>query len=443
MLTPLRALNVTPLMQAAFSTATPVETLLELARTHDPQATDQNGRTALMLAAWQGGAAKVRALLPLSDPRQVDERGVNALMIAAGMGDPERVAALLPVSDPQARDQDGMNALMHAVRNAKVDHVPMLSLVCPADLRDRSGDTLLAYALKAGPRTLQTVLSLVPVDLRNHQGQTALMLAAQAPSRAAQVLLPILLAAGADPLLTDDHGMTALHHASRTSEAALDLLWDVSDPAAKDHQGRTVLHHAARGTSTPALGTVLDHWPKHRVDEPDANGRTPLGCLCEGSLDVRSATLLLAAGADPNATDADGEPPLLAAIRRHVEDTSTEGMATLHALLKAGAQVPVRGPHGEGLLDLLQVDADEGTMTIGSWDVLGTILPFLPTSTVQAWAHRHGLLDLSDPESDDHDRRQALHQRLVLFEQQALASAITAGSGGIVDPIAPPPRSRL
>lgn len=415
-------MNATPLMQAAFSKEVSVQAMLDLVRTNDPKAVDRDGRTALMLAAWQGGAAKVRALLPLSDPHQTDHQGVNALMIAAGMGDPDRVAALVPVSDPQARDQHGMNALMHAVRNAKVDHLPMLSRVCPVDVRDRDGDTLLAYALKAGPKTLQTVLAMVPVDLRNHKEQTGLMLAAQAPSRPAQVLLPMLLAAGADPLLADAQGMTALHHAARTSDAALDLLWPVSDHAARDHEGHTVLHQAASGTSMVALGAVLDRWPSHRVDEPDARGRTPLHCLCERSADARGVALLLAAGADPNAADVDGVTPLLAVVQVHALESTTDGLPALELLLAAGADVMHRPVHGEGLLDRLVVD--EGTLSTGSWDVLYATLPHLSTTAVRVWADGHGLLNLDDPAGDDHDRRTDLNQRLIQREQQELQQTL-------------------
>lgn len=75
--------------------------------------TDCWGRTALMLSCVEGEEAFVRLLLPWSDPKASDRDGETALMLAA-FGHPACVELLLPVSDARASDTDGWTALMWA-----------------------------------------------------------------------------------------------------------------------------------------------------------------------------------------------------------------------------------------------------------------------------------------------------------------------------------------
>ena len=75
--------------------------------------TDCWGRTALMLACVEGEEAFVRLLLPASDPKASDRDGETALMLAA-FGHPACVELLLPLSDALASDADGWTAPMWA-----------------------------------------------------------------------------------------------------------------------------------------------------------------------------------------------------------------------------------------------------------------------------------------------------------------------------------------
>jgi len=111
-------------------TAVERKNLRELKRIlkHDPRAarrTDCWGRTALMLACVEGEEAFVRLLLPLSDPQASDRDGETALMLAS-FGHPACVELLLPVSDPHAQDGDGWTALMWAASSGSQRCIELL-----------------------------------------------------------------------------------------------------------------------------------------------------------------------------------------------------------------------------------------------------------------------------------------------------------------------------
>lgn len=115
---------------------------------HDPAVardSDCWGRTALMLACVEGEAAFVELLLPWSDPNASDRDGETALMLAA-FGHPACVALLLPVSDPMARDADGWTALMWAASSGSEQCIALLLPHSDATATTESGLTALDIA---------------------------------------------------------------------------------------------------------------------------------------------------------------------------------------------------------------------------------------------------------------------------------------------------------
>lgn len=110
------------------------------------------GRTALMLACVEGEAAMVELLLPWSDSYASDRDGETALMLAA-FGHPRCVELLLPVSDPRARDADGWTALMWAASSGSEPCIALLLPHSDAAAKTDSGLTALdiarAYAEQA------------------------------------------------------------------------------------------------------------------------------------------------------------------------------------------------------------------------------------------------------------------------------------------------------
>lgn len=109
------------------------------------RASDCWGRTALMLACVEGEAALVELLLPWSDPNASDRDGETALMLAA-FGHPACVELLLPVSDPTACDADGWTALMWAASSGSEQCVALLLPHGDATATTESGLTALDIA---------------------------------------------------------------------------------------------------------------------------------------------------------------------------------------------------------------------------------------------------------------------------------------------------------
>lgn len=105
------------------------------------------GRTALMLACVEGEASFVEWLLPWSDAAASDRDGETALMLAA-FGHPRCVELLLPVSDPLARDADGWTALMWAASSGSEQCVDLLLPHSDATAATGSGMTALDIARK-------------------------------------------------------------------------------------------------------------------------------------------------------------------------------------------------------------------------------------------------------------------------------------------------------
>ena len=103
------------------------------------------GRTALMLACVQGGASFVELLLPWSDAKASDRDGETALMLAA-FGHPACAELLLPVSDPMAGDTDGWTALMWAVSSDNEKCVELLLRHSDETATNESGVTALDIA---------------------------------------------------------------------------------------------------------------------------------------------------------------------------------------------------------------------------------------------------------------------------------------------------------
>ena len=214
---------------------------------------DRYGDPAIHWAAYGGAPAAVDALLEAgADPTVVTHHG-DALAIAMRRGFPEIVKSLvrhtgtatgdtslhqaaraadaaaieelLADGDPvDAENRIGYTPLMEAAREGHVAVVVRLldAGADPSHAGNRLGMGMTALHLAADrdrPEVARLLLSRgLAVDLGNAQGTTPL---AWALGEGSLGTAEVLLAAGADPTLEDDHGFSALDMVESVEDAAL------------------------------------------------------------------------------------------------------------------------------------------------------------------------------------------------------------------------------
>ena len=344
---------------------------------------------------------------------------------------PSPASSELPPGPPlQAR------TLLAAIRDGDIDGALALiaagadpNTSAAADDRDQRPALTLA-ALLPDTRLLRALIAN-GADVNRASGGITALLAATRDSwhgRAEAVLT--LLANGADPLLADDVGNTALHGAVLSAEPEVTaMLLDAAAPinalnasgdsplviacrAANWTLARFLLEHGANPTlpgSTPALvaaACIADDDPigirlllKHRaaINATDAQHRTALlAAAAEGHEQIARA--LRAANADVNVPDEHNSTALMEAARagaggivqllaeaqpdvrvrdQHGRDALTLACQsprangeTIRALLALGAEPKAAGPDGRSALD-------HATAT-GRWDLVALLDPQTP-----------------------------------------------------------------
>lgn len=128
--------------------------VLAIERGMDVNAVDTEGRSALMLACFNGHTRVIRTLLDQSaDPRLRDSEGRSALMYAATIDNLEVVQMLLAAgSEVNATDKvEGWTALMFAAGEGHAAVVgELLSAGADRQIKDIDGDTAEAFAIQRG-----------------------------------------------------------------------------------------------------------------------------------------------------------------------------------------------------------------------------------------------------------------------------------------------------
>ena len=241
---------------------------------------------------------------------------------------------------------NGVTPLMQAVSQLNIESVKLL-LKYGADLhaRDANGGTVLFYIPWTTGRALQMAQCLIEhgadVNARDNKGRTPLLASpgigrslVEAPSATSE-LLDLYLSAGASLLAVDANGCNALEYAlslAYRSPSMEKILTERGLTARPDYEllaavKATTPERAkawlAQGASPNARGpqdaaTALDHC-QGTLTDPNP-----------GAADM--IELLLAAGAEPDAADDNGNTPLSRAVR-------FGSLRAVKALIDAGADV--------------------------------------------------------------------------------------------------------
>ena len=132
-----------------------------LAQGADPDAIDQNGRSAIVNAAWRGRSRVVALLLERgADADRRDDEGHTALAWAAINGYSDIALSLLAAgSMTDVPDGDGLTPLMRAAWDGHPDVVrALLDNGARTDLADAGGKTALDRALSQDDKTVAAML---------------------------------------------------------------------------------------------------------------------------------------------------------------------------------------------------------------------------------------------------------------------------------------------
>ncbi|MDP3069567.1 MAG: ankyrin repeat domain-containing protein [Opitutaceae bacterium] len=334
-----------------------------LAAKANPNAQNRYGVTPLSLACTNGNAALVTALLDAGADANAPLRGGETpLMTAARTGRLAAVQALLArgVRADAKLPTGGQTALMWAAHEGHAAVVAAL-IKAGADFRTPvdTGFTPLLFAARTGRAEVVRLLLQAGVDI-NEATKPAKNVTKKQP-RAGTSALIIAVENGHFGLAAELLDLGANPNDLRSGYAPLHVLTWVRKPDSGEDDGQPVPDTAGLFTSEDLIRKLVAKGADVNLrltGGPSGGGRIARkGCtpfmLAADNADTPYLKLLLALGADPTLTNADGITPLMAAAglgTRAVEEeagTEDEAVESVTYLLSLGADINAVSNMGE------------------------------------------------------------------------------------------------
>ncbi|XP_061940332.1 kinase D-interacting substrate of 220 kDa isoform X3 [Apis cerana] len=265
-----------------------------------------------------------------------DENGSTALILAATKGKIHFVRELINHgADVNAEDGDNWTALLCAAKEGHTD-VCLELLEHGADLehRDMGGWTALMWATYKGKSPTVTMLLTRGADVNAH-GNFHISSLLWAAGRGYPDIVKDLIAHGAKVNVGDKYGTTALVWASRKGHVEIvdTLLKSGANVDTAGMYSWTALLVATLGNHVDVVLLLLEHKPN--VNALDKDGCTALAIACrEGHHEIANA--LLNAGAYVNIQDRAGDTNLIHAVKGGHR-------GVVESLLKKYADVDIAG----------------------------------------------------------------------------------------------------
>jgi ankyrin repeat protein len=362
------AFGQTPLMIASQGGSKEViKLLLDAGARASINAKDVKGHTALMFAPMRYDSEPeiVRVLIAAgADVNAVNEDGQTALMLAAQGGSIEIIQLLLKSGvSISTKDNKGQTALMYSSQpssyrqpfNADVSKI-LIQAGASVNEKDAQGLTALMYSSKvftAQSADVSKVLIQAGASLneKDAKGWTALMYASpRYYNDSASEVVKVLIAAGADVNTLNEDGQSALMLAARwyDEETVIMLIAAGASINIKDKKGQTPLMQACQTTSPINVELFIKAGADASVNAKDARGWTALMYAVPRAYASTDAKALIAAGANVNDANEDGQTALMLAAQ-------TGSIEIIKTLLDAGAVASINTKDKQGRIALTYV----------------------------------------------------------------------------------------